>query len=139
MMVNFFKLISFIFVLGLLLVPTSINACQKNSYKIIKEAKKTNVKTTATFSKLESSCENGTCTEGCCNKKSKSCGHDGCDGNCNVTSCFAGGFGSLCILSIFEVQKNNTDFSLFEKSFFHYINSEYSFGFYPIWQPPKIG
>ncbi|SEG04055.1 hypothetical protein SAMN05421847_1368 [Halpernia humi] len=137
-MLNYFKSISFIFLLGLFLVPTSIDACQKESYQATKELKKVKTHIIATFSKLESSCESGTCIEGCCDKKTKGCGHADCNGNCNVSSCFTGGSGASGTLENFKVQNNNTDLSLLEKSFFFYINSNYLAGIYPIWQPPKI-
>lgn len=138
-MLNFLKSISFLFILGLFLVPTTIDGCQKNSYQPTKDVKKANDHIIATFSKLESLCESGTCTEGCCDKKTKGCGHADCNGNCNVNSCFAGGSAASGTLENFKVQNNNTDFSLLKKSFFFYINSNYLSGIYPIWQPPKIG
>ena len=134
----FFKFKTFIFVLGLLLVSTSFYEFQKNSNKVLKNTQKENVKITATFSKLEGSCEDGNCTEDCCNK-SKGCGHNDCDGNCNVTSCFTIVSCAAAYLPFLEIQKNESLFPSLKNSRFHYKNSFYSFGLHTIWQPPKIG
>ncbi|WP_382405014.1 hypothetical protein [Frigoriflavimonas asaccharolytica] len=135
------KLISFCFILGLFLVPISLHACKKeiNNKKIeIKNLKVKKVHIVATFSKLESSCDDGTCKGECCNKKPKGCGHEDCDGNCNATSCFTS-ISLLGFLPLSQEKQNSESFSFLKNHRFSYKNSFYSFGFHSIWQPPKIG
>ena len=137
MLANYYKIISFLFVLGLFLVPVSVNACATANKKI-NSTEKANIKSEAAFSKLDDSCESGKCKQKCCHKKSQKCGHDNCNGNCNSTSCTTGGFTFLSNVPFFEM-KNNPLFLVLKKDNFYYLNSDYSFGFHPIWQPPKIG
>ncbi len=136
MLFNYYNKISFLFVLGLFLVPASSYACSTNSKKI-DSTEKTNVKSEATFSKIDDSCESGNCKEKCCHKESNNCTHNNCNGNCNSTSS-TGGFTFLSDVPFFEM-KNNLFFLVLKKDNFYYLNSHFSVGFHPIWQPPKIG
>lgn len=124
--------------MGLFLVSISVYAIQKDSNKVLKNIQKENVKIIATFSNLEGSCEDGNCTGDCCNK-SKGCGHDDCDGNCKVTSCFTIVSCAAAYLPFLEIQKNDRLFLSLTNNRFHYKNSFYFLGFHTIWQPPKIG
>lgn len=137
MVANYYKIISFLFVLGLFLVPVSSAACS-TTHKKIDATEKTDQRFSATFSKLEGSCQRGNCKEKCCHEEPNSCTHDNCNGNCNSTSCSVVGFSFLSNSPLLEA-KNNLLFSALKKDGFYYLNSNYSFGYHPIWQPPKIG
>ena len=137
MLLHYYKIISFLFVLGIFLMPVSSYACA-TKVKKVHSTEKTDIKSTATFSNIDNSCESGTCEEKCCHEDSKNCAHNSCNGNCSSTSCTTGGFTFLGNLPFYGV-KNNLLFSLLKKDSFHYLNSDYSFGFQSIWQPPKIG
>ncbi len=136
MLLHYYKIISFLFVLGLFLVPAPSYACATTGKKI-NSTEKTTVKSEVTFSTLDNSCESGTCEEKCCHEESSNCAHNSCNGNCSSTSCTTGGFTFLNSTS-FEV-KNNLLFLLLKKDNFYYLNPNFSVGFHRIWQPPKIG
>ena len=135
-MINSYKILLFLFVLGLFLVPVSSSACSTTDKKI-NSTEKTDIKSTPTFSNIDNSCESGNCKQKCCHTESQKCTHNNCNGNCNSTSCTTGGFTFLNNTS-FEV-KNNLLFLVLKKDNFYYLNPNFSVGFYPIWQPPKIG
>lgn len=135
-MSHYYKIISFLFVLGLFLMPVSSYACA-TKVKKVHSAEKTVIKSTPTFSTIDNSCESGNCKEKCCHKEANKCTHNNCNGNCNSTSCTAGGFTFLSSTS-FEV-KNSLFFLSLKNDNFYHLNPDYSVGFHPIWQPPKIG
>lgn len=118
-------------------MPVSSYACA-TKVKKVHSTEKTDIKSTATFSKIDNSCESGTCEEKCCHKESNNCAHNSCNGNCSSTSCTTGGFTFLGNLPFYGV-KNNLLFLLLKKDNFYHLNPDYSVGFHPIWQPPKIG
>ena len=112
-----------IFIIGFNLKPNETNAC--GSKADISCCKKKNQK-------------NADTKEQCKNNKQHSNNNDDCGGKCGDKSCHCPVVNmSFTLPVIFEISKNNLNFSIKNLKFYH-INFNLSSGFYSIWTPPNI-
>lgn len=113
-----------ILIFGFALTPNITFACGTNSEKSC--CKKENAKKSD--------------KKDCCKKnKNHSNDKDDCGGKCGDKTCHCPAPNcGLSIPAIFEISKNNYDFSD-DKQKFHHFQLYLSSGYYSIWTPPNIG
>lgn len=120
--------------LGFFLMPTLTFACGTNAEKSCRGVSSGKKRPSAKTQKKDC-CKKGTCTA---HHHSKGKNHDGCDGNCNDSSCHCSPTHfSVTLPSSVEMKPKYFHFFT-EKQTFYDKETYLSSGFCSVWLPPKI-